>query len=396
MGTTVIVGVLAAVLRERSDRLIDRLGEAARTDPLTGLLNRRGFQEVIEGRFGSQLALIFADLDHFKALNDRFGHHVGDDVLRRCGQLLSTSTPPGAAAARTGGEEFAIVLPGWTSAQAYELAEALRRTMREVIAPGGRGLTLSLGVASSPEHATSLEDLMRAADKALYLGKQLGRVRSVIFSAEAHAADQLRPGQAALHEQAAAVLVLAEALDMRDGGTGAHSRTVGRYAELTARQLGLPEDRVERIRLAGVLHDIGKLGVSDQILRKPGPLSPLEWQEITKHPELGARILTGAGLDDIAAWVIAHHERLDGEGYPFGVRGESIPLEARILAVTDAYEAMTSDRVYRAARSHSDAAAELTRCAGSQFDPDAVEALLAAIELPEQDALRDSGYQPVS
>jgi diguanylate cyclase (GGDEF)-like protein/putative nucleotidyltransferase with HDIG domain len=392
MGTTVVVGLLAAVLRERSDRLIDQLGEAARTDPLTGLLNRRGFQEVIEGQFGGQLALIFADLDHFKALNDRFGHHLGDDVLRRCGELLSAASPRGAAAARTGGEEFAIVLPGWTTAQAQELAEVLRRTVRELIAPGGRGLTMSLGVASYPQHADTLEGLMRAADKALYLGKQLGRDRTIVFSSEAHAADELRPGEATRNEQAAAVLVLAEALDLRDGSTAEHSRSVGRYAELTARQLGLSRERVERVRLAGIVHDIGKIGVPDYILRKPGKLMTLEWREICKHPELGARILIGAGLEDIAAWVVAHHERLDGEGYPFGVMGGYIPVEARILAVTDAYEAMTSDRVYREARSHAEAAAELWRCAGTQFDADIVQALLTAIELPEQEPAR----QPAS
>jgi diguanylate cyclase (GGDEF)-like protein/putative nucleotidyltransferase with HDIG domain len=376
MGTSCVVGLLSGVLRVRSDRLIDRLAEAARTDPLTGLLNRRGFQEFLEERFADQLGLVVADLDHFKALNDRFGHHAGDDVLRGFADLVRKTTP-------TGGEEFAILIPGADTRTALEVAEALRRMTRESLGAGGLLLTVSLGIATHPEHAETPEDLLRAADKALYLAKQMGRDRSIVFSAEAHAAGELRPSEAARREQAAAVLVMAEALDVRDGGTAAHSRTVGRYAELIARQLGLPEERVERIRLAGVLHDIGNLGVPDQVLRKPGRLTEGELNEIAKHPEVGARILAGAGLDDVASWVVAHHERPDGEGYPYGLSVADIPLEARILAVADAYEAMTASRLYRGARPHTDAAAELLRCSGTQFDDDVVQAFLTALALPE-------------
>ena len=144
-------------------------------------------------------------------------------------------------------------------------------------------------------------------------------------------------------------MLLAETLDMRDVGTARHSQTVGRYAEEIARALGLPEAHVERIRAAGVLHDIGKLGVADAVLKKPGALTDEEWAEMRRHPELGARILDHANLRDISAWVLAHHERIDGRGYPHGLAGDVIPLEARILAVADAYEAMTADRAYRAA-----------------------------------------------
>jgi putative nucleotidyltransferase with HDIG domain len=176
--------------------------------------------------------------------------------------------------------------------------------------------------------------------------------------------------------------VLAETLDLRDTGTALHSLTVGRYAEMTATELGLPAERVDRIRLAGLLHDIGKLGVPDHVLRKPGKLDDAEWAEIRKHPELGARILAGANLDDIAGWVIAHHERPDGRGYPFGLPAEQIPFEARILAVADAYEAMTADRVYRAGLGHETAMGELRSCAGAQFDAEVVEAFLAALRQP--------------
>ena len=177
----------------------------------------------------------------------------------------------------------------------------------------------------------------------------------------------------------AAMLLLAEALDMRDPSTARHSYTVGRYARATATALKLSPERVDRLHAAGVLHDLGKVGISDAILHKPGPLTDAEWVEMKRHPGIGAQILRHADMADIAAWVGAHHERLDGRGYPKGLSGSEISLEARILAVADAYEAMISARCYRPAMSEEDARAELQRCAGTQFDPEIVEAFLGAV-----------------
>jgi diguanylate cyclase (GGDEF)-like protein len=178
----------------------------------------------------------------------------------------------------------------------------------------------------------------------------------------------------------AAAMLLTEALDLRDPSTGLHSRTVGEYARQTALRLELAPERVERIHAAGVLHDLGKLGIADAVLYKPGALSDSEWEEIRRHPEIGARILLHAGLADIADWVRAHHERMDGGGYPDCLTGEEIPLEARILAVADAYEAMIADRPYRAGMECDVARAELERCSGSQFDPVVVLAFLQALD----------------
>ena len=180
----------------------------------------------------------------------------------------------------------------------------------------------------------------------------------------------------------AAAMLLAETLDLRDAGTAEHSRTVGRFARDTAAALGLAPARVDRLQAAGVLHDLGKLGIADAILHKPGGLTDAEWKEMTRHPEIGARILEHAGLRDIAAWVLSHHERLDGRGYPSGLAADAIPLESRILAVADAYEAMIADRPYRAGMAPEDARAELERCAGTQFDPTVVEAFLGTLSAP--------------
>jgi putative nucleotidyltransferase with HDIG domain len=180
-------------------------------------------------------------------------------------------------------------------------------------------------------------------------------------------------------EQLAAAVLLAETLDMRDIGTARHCETVGHYAERIALALGFPAARVARVRAAGVLHDIGKLGISDGILHKPGKLDDHEWAEMKRHPELGARILEHANLRDIAAWVRAHHERVDGRGYPAALAADEIPVEARILAVADAYEAMTADRPYRRALSAEVAQEELRRNAGGQFDPAVVDAFLGVL-----------------
>jgi diguanylate cyclase (GGDEF)-like protein len=178
----------------------------------------------------------------------------------------------------------------------------------------------------------------------------------------------------------AAVLLLAETLDMRDPCTAKHARTVGQLARQTAAELGFEPTRVERVRSAGVLHDVGKLGIADAILHKSGALDETEWRETRRHPVVGARILEHAGLHDLALWVGQHHERFDGSGYPQGLRGEQIAVEARILAVADAYEAMTADRPYRAGMSAIEAREELVRCSGSQFDPLVVEAFLRSLE----------------
>ena len=387
-GTFAVAGVFLVTLRERVGRLIDQLTDAASTDPLTGLLNRRGFQSVIDHelarseRGGRSFSLLMCDCDFFKHLNDRLGHHAGDDALQAIGSLLEDNKRRIDVAARVGGEEFALVLPETDQHEAFIVAERLRSRFRDEFAGQPVPLTLSLGVATYPSHGTSADALLRAADEALYAAKALGRDRTVLYSAEVQGILSVGEGKTPDrgHAHLATVLNLAEALDMRDTGTARHSQTVGRYCELMARELGLADDQVERVRVAGVLHDIGKIGVPDAILRKPGPLTDDEHAQMRKHPEIGARILGGAELDDIRGWILAHHERPDGRGYPSGLRDDEIPLEARILAVADAYEAMTSDRVYREGIGAQAARRELECGSGSQFDPDVVEALLGALE----------------
>jgi diguanylate cyclase (GGDEF)-like protein/putative nucleotidyltransferase with HDIG domain len=381
-GTMVAVAALTAALRARSDELIEILADRATRDSLTGLTNRRGYHEHIEleieraRRHLLPLSIVLADLDDFKSLNDAFGHRRGDEALREFADLCRRELRGNDLVSRVGGEEFAIVLPHVDEHEALVTAERLRRAVRAGLqGPDGRSLSASFGVASFPQHGTDPEILLDHADQAMYAAKHLGRDRTVVFSDGL--LESVRENAPA--EQLQAVLVLAEALDLRDAGTATHSQTVGRLCAGIAAAMGLADDRVERVRLAGILHDVGKLGVPDDILRKPSALTEAEFAEMRKHSELGARMVAAAGMDDISSWVLAHHERPDGGGYPFALSGDAIPLEARILAVGDAYEAMTADRPYRRAPGQDYAVRELERHEGTQFDRDVIRALLTTV-----------------
>jgi HD-GYP domain-containing protein (c-di-GMP phosphodiesterase class II) len=222
---------------------------------------------------------------------------------------------------------------------------------------------------------------LRTADQALYAAKRLGRNRSVISSAEVPGilAHGSRSGNGEPHVELGALLNLAEALDVREFGSATHCRRVGRFAELTARELGLPPEGVERVRLAGILHDVGRVALPDTVVSKPGPLTDSEWTWVRAHPAVGARMIETTEYEDIRSWILFHHERPDGRGYPEGRRADDVPIESAIIGVADAYEAMTSDRPYRSALAPEEAADELRRESGRQFHADVVDALLRAV-----------------
>jgi putative nucleotidyltransferase with HDIG domain len=238
---------------------------------------------------------------------------------------------------------------------------------------------MSFGVATFPLHGQSAEALLRAADQALYAAKALGCDRTVISSAEVPGIVERGLGGGGNGGVGLDALVsLAEALDVRESGSATHCRRVARLAELTARELGLEPDAVERVRLAGLLHDVGRVALPDALIRKRGPLTDDEWVLMRSHPEIGARMVATTRHDDISSWILLHHERPDGRGYPEGRQGANVPLEAAIVGVADAYEAMTSDRPHRPALDADAAASELRDQAGSQFPAAVVEALLRA------------------
>jgi diguanylate cyclase (GGDEF)-like protein len=387
VATLLVTGFLISVVRDWLAHLIAGLSDAAHRDPLTELLNRRGFQEVFDieleraRRADQRLSLIVGDLDRFKRVNDSHGHAAGDAVLKRVADAIRGAKRGFDRAARVGGEEFAVLAPDCDEHGAYMLAERIRAAVHEAFADQDEALTISFGISTHPLHGQSADGLLRTADQALYAAKRLGRNRSVISSAEVPGILSRESGgdNGEVHVELAALLNLAEALDVRDSGSATHCQRVGRFAELTARELGLSPEAVERVRLAGILHDVGRVGLPDSVVAKPGPLTDDEWAWVRAHPAIGARMVETTEHEDIRSWILFHHERPDGHGYPEGRGAADVPIESAIIAVADAYEAMTSDRPYRSALAPEDAAAELRREAGRQFHADVVEALLRAV-----------------
>jgi diguanylate cyclase (GGDEF)-like protein len=371
-----------AISAVESTRQLEHLRHLAEHDPLTGLRNRRDLEPRIEDHIATSgvVSVLVCDLDDFRRVNDVLGDDAGDEVLRRFAGVLRRSTRGSDVPTRLDGAEFAVVLRDTDRVAALAVAERLRQAVREEFSDLTVPISVSVGLAATGTSLDTASEVLRAAQRALDAAKRIGRDRAVAYHPQTLGLlDSLSETGAASGEQLAAAMLLAETLDLRDPGTARHSQTVGLLAEQTGRHLGWPAERVERLRAAGVLHDIGKLGIPDAILQKPGSLDDDEWQEIRRHPEIGARILEHANLGDIATWVRAHHERVDGRGYPAGLSGTAIPAEARVLAVVDAYEAMTADRPYRPSLGAHAAEAELRRAAGTQFDADVVEALLEAL-----------------
>jgi diguanylate cyclase (GGDEF)-like protein/putative nucleotidyltransferase with HDIG domain len=380
LGTVVTTGWLIGALRAR----IERLSTQAHTDTVTGLPNRRDFDQEIELALKSArhshklLSLVAIDLDRFKGINDRYGHHAGDAILHRFGQLCAETVD--IAVARLGGDEFAIIASGCDERAAGELAHRIHQAVRADPELAQHHVTISIGIATFPAHADSPRALSRAADRALYHAKELGSDRVVTYGP---AVERSRKEDAPKRRSSDVdpLVMLSETLDLRDASTSGHSQTVARYAEMIAHQLGLDSQRTKQIRLAGVVHDLGKIGLSDQVLLKAGSLTGDEWQQMERHPEIGAQILESAGFPEPASWVHAHHERPDGTGYPLGLSGSDVSLEARILAVADSYEAMTSNHPYRAALPKQAAWDELCRYSGTQFDGVVVDALIRVLGL---------------
>jgi two-component system cell cycle response regulator len=361
-------------LARRLEGALDEQRRLAVSDGLTGLFNRRFFEELLTieveraRRNGGQVGLLVIDVDHFKRINDRYGHQGGDRVLAELAKRLRGTVRDLDVVARYGGEEFVIVFPEQDPELLPEFAERCRLAICRLPyrLPDGREIevTASVGAASFPDHGLDAERLVRVADAALYRAKERGRDRIEIGeSAESHDVDLLGGSVFAYLEQ------VADLIDNRETGT-AHSLDTARLASQVAEALGLDEQRRWRCVAAARLHDIGKIAVPTAILYKREPLSADEWDLIKLHPVHGSALLARAPeLADIAHIVREHHEWFDGTGYPDRKRDEEISLEARILAVCDAWSAMSSERPYRPALTEAEAAAELERAAGSQFDP---------------------------
>ena len=380
-----------------------RLAALVTTDPLTGLPNHRTVMTRLEEeisrcqRSQETCAVLFIDLDHFKHINDTWGHRAGDAVLCETGRRLTQALRLEDFVGRYGGEEFAVILVDVTLEEARQVAGRLQQVLADepfkweaddAFQSTSIKITGSIGVALLRTHANTCETLIEAADAAMYHAKHTGRNRVCVSGEEQEFARALLEEEGDEHTSDTRMLqALTAVAHVHDGDTSAHSMRIVRMAKETARMLGCAEEEVHLVRLAALLHDIGKVGVPHEILHKPGPLNDDEWSVMRRHPKIGRHILAQAGgkFELLSHIVVAHHERWDGKGYPYGLSGESIPLGARILAVADSFDAMTSDRPYRKAMSTARAREELQRCSGTQYDPRVITAFLHMLDAQERE-----------
>jgi diguanylate cyclase (GGDEF)-like protein len=377
----------------------DDVRTAASTDALTGLLNHGAMQVRVReeisraAREEQPLCCVLIDLDDFKRVNDELGHPAGDALLRRVADALRAEVRPYDQVARYGGDEFVLVLPGAEEQTARAVAERVRARVRSG-APQGHDGPLgdcSIGV-SAWQPGMSADDLLAAADRALLLAKRTGKGRVAVANQDA---DEELARLQREDGSPAAVQALAAAIDARDDYSHGHAEQVVKLATSVALVLGHPRETVERIAHAGLLHDVGKLAIPYEILRKAGSLDDAEWHTMSQHPVIGEGILRRIPqLAPLAPIVRHEHEHWDGSGYPDGLAGAQIPIGSRIILACDAYVAMITRRPYRRALGRADAVSQLRARSGSQFDPAVVEALLDVLGAPSQPG-RARGPQPV-
>src|SRR5579859_5909926 len=408
--------------------------EQAITDGLTGVKTHRFFMEALSAewkrstRAGRAFALVLMDLDRFKFVNDFYGHLEGDLVLQRVGHILETNCRRSDVVARYGGDEFVILMPETNMEHARQLATKLRGWVSADPLLREKNISASFGIACYPLHGSSPQELIQVADASMYLSKDqggnavstadhfdpneakkwkrdvleayLGVTLKRLFATGPDAFEEIYSRLKQFTESLAAtesgsgnaasatvevpqnlpqavldtVTSLAFAIDAKDHYTQGHSQKVSAYAALIAESMNMSDAEVEEVRLGGVLHDIGKVAIPENILNKNGPLNPEEWETMKSHVSFGAKILDPlTPLARVREMVLHHHEFFDGSGYPNALSGEEIPLGARIIAIADAYDTITSDRTYKKARTAPDALSELERCANAQFDGSIVE-----------------------
>ena len=353
-------------------QLMERTIELSLTDALTGLYNRRHFYESLETemsrtkRYGLPFSLIILDLDGFKGYNDKFGHTSGDGVLQLFAKELKSSLRKTDIACRYGGDEFAIILPSADSKTAKTTIERFRVRWRKNSEKLLKGpIDFSCGIAKFPDNSDSSDGLVFLADAAMYCAKTDKAHKSMLAAEISSISSGVL--QAANQDH---VYALAATVDAKDPYTYGHSKRVAAIAEKIGKAIGLSQEALSRLYSAALLHDIGKIGVPDSILTKPDRLTPEEYEIIKRHSAEGARIVGYIKeLTDIVPAILHHHEWYNGNGYPYGLKGNSIPLGARITSVADAYDTMTTERPYRNTVSPEQACEELTRCSGTQFDP---------------------------
>ncbi|MCJ7606200.1 MAG: diguanylate cyclase, partial [Dehalococcoidales bacterium] len=364
----------------------------ARIDELTGLLNRRSLDEMLDNeisrhsRYGGEFSLAIIDLDSFKAYNDTYGHLSGDSLLREIGNTIKMSIRNADHAFRYGGDEFAIVLPQTDIESASQVADRVRRKIGSGIDTKDVAVTASIGIASWPGDGVSHTDIITAADVTLYQAKRNGGNQTLCASGVSvieQLAETLATGESGGKKKKIldVARALAETIDSKSKYSKNHSQKVSEHALILGRAIEMNADDLERLHTSALLHDIGKIGISEAILDKSGDLNAEEWDIMKTHSRLGAAIASNiAQTAQCQEAILHHHEWFNGAGYPDGLKGDDIPVEARILSIADAFVAMTTNSAYAVALTGEQALGELKKNAGKQFDPELVNMFISVYD----------------
>ncbi len=384
-------------------RLYEQAKITSLTDTLTGVGSRRFLEDRLQTeseraiRYDRPMSVAIMDIDNFKSINDLMGHSVGDETLRKLADCVRTEKRTTDILARYGGDEFVLLMPETGALDAVNLVERLREKVTHIKISDGASTTISCGIAeSSPDMEGSTGEIVRRADRALYDAKAAGRNCVRIWSEASGAADEneielekikrLQRRIAGLSEKSEKMFIqsiwgLVQALEAKDAYTRRHSENVMRYCAAIAETMAIGPKQAEMLRHAAMIHDIGKIGIPDAVLDKPGKLTEEERLIVEQHPVIAVQILDKMSfLDQEIAVIRHHHEKWNGQGYPDGLAGEQIPLGARIIAVADAFDALTSNRSYHESRPVGDALGILIELSGRDFDPDVVTAMVSWVE----------------
>ncbi len=384
--TAWLIGYYTRIEKEHREKMNTHIN----IDELTSIYNHRFFQDYLDIKMGTTikdngtLSLLFIDIDNFKHYNDMYGHSSGDEVLRGMGKIFKNMISDSGIAARYGGEKFVVVLPGVKGKEAVKIGENIRKSVEEVrfegeeYQPGGK-LTISLGVANYPENAMNKKELIEMADDALYRAKSFSRNRvEVYFSV----LEELKKDIEEKHvDLISSIKTLIGIINAKDKYTYGHTERVVVYCAKFANFLGLSSEENKLLRYGGYLHDIGKIEIPAEVLVKRSKLTEEEFQSLRKHPENGANIVEGVEtLKEVVPIIKLHHEKYDGTGYPYKLKGEDIPYLVRIITLIDSFDAMTTNRSYCRGKTYEEAIEELRRCKGTHFDPEIVESFIEMLE----------------
>ncbi len=349
-GDTIGVVIVFRDYTEKWERL-KKIEHLSFYDEITGLYNRRFYEEELkrlDTKRNLPLSLVMGDVNGLKLINDSFGHEVGDELLKKAATAISKACRTDDIAARLGGDEFVIILPNSSSDDCAKVVERIQEYLNKERVQG-LDISISFGYETKYDMNQDINDVFKNTENHMY--------RHKIYESSSMRRETID--------------LITNTLFAKNGRELIHSKNVSILAENLAENMGFGKDNINLMRLTGLMHDIGKIGISDSILNKEERLTPEEYDEIKKHPEIGYRILSSVNeFSELSEFVLEHHEKWDGTGYPQGLKGEAIKIEARMISICDAFDAMLTLRTYREVLSREDAINEINRCAGSQFDPD--------------------------